>query len=483
MSSSSNIDAYFERVSSMSTTEKDVHLRKFYKDESQSWPDYLDYLDEWHDYHRDFLSKTRKDFIYHYLAKRQAIIHCGDHTHQFFTNNDESISSPHRSIFFPSPDTYIIPSSCWYQHILSLEDSMSDKDLDQESIRLTHPEIEAVKRFNALQLAKEGITPILLDFETFKKEWWSQSSVSKAMDIYKKSFPPALRPRQQQTSPIDPAPTTTIFKELKTVLPEAKNQWFHWNVTDPIIMDNSRVYEDHGLHLLVLAHPNYQEVINVINQIRTQSQPDSCILFTDISNAMSTCSQCAIYHDMPSHIRPHTTVPCVLYSPPGNGKSTALSNGFFIGVDTDWLIRNSDFNTIIAPFLKLGVAVITNQFELATNSGEKFLGSYNTTHLRKTFEGQPFTPLPEILAAQKMFGPDFTLDIKTSNHHFEHDVLQLLRQHFLYNQSRIKFMHKKPLVKFTDYTPSRQPFSSIIEMLSNSSPVNQSRRRQRRRKT
>jgi len=92
-----------------------------------------------------------------------------------------------------------------------------------------------------------------------------------------------------------------------------------------------------------------------------------------VVKAMEICTQCTAYTPKPSGTSYHG----VYYSPPENGKSNALNKELFIGLDTDWLITMLDFQTVIEPFIKLGIPVITNQYHLAQNAGDRFLGMFS----------------------------------------------------------------------------------------------------------
>lgn len=482
----SSIQTYLDKVANFDKDELRAHLRRDYREQSQEWPDYLDYLDEWQWTYKDHMARTRKDFIYHYLAKRRTKIVCGDHFH-IITDvlPDQDIPE---LVLFSSPDTFVDPSSCWYKKLLEEEATISYNQEDQHAARLTSPETEALKRYTALSLASTGQTPIKLDFETFKREWWADSSIKKAMELYKKSFPPAVT-LPASSSPNNSAPThkhsltqspqsqsetlipensshgTTLtsgvapLAEIRQQLPQCIGKWFGSSSQTDIIFPNDRVYLDHGLHVLVASHPNYHEILNIMSRIREDAHTGSKIDRHELAKAMQDCPACPITDHLP-----YPTVASVFYSPPGNGKTTAIKNLTYIGVDTDWLTRNSDFNTIIAPFLKIGVSVITNQYDLATNSGEKFFGLFNPKSLRTDLSGKEYTSLVEIQSAIEIMGEDILIRVQPDKF-IDQDITRLLRLHYIYNMTRTNFLNKSPQNRFSPIDRPRLTFSDIIKDL------------------
>jgi hypothetical protein len=447
-----SVDAYLDKVQSFSPEELRAHLRRDYVEEGQEWPDYLDYVDEWKSRHRELVSRHRKDFIYHHLAKRHQKITCGDHYHQFSDTLDETFSTPNTTICITSPDAFIDVTQCWYLKLKYLEDQLGNTKDAQHAARLTLPEAELLKRHTALRLAQEAETPHLLDFDTFRKEWWDQSSVKKAMELYRNSYPPPIDQSDKQAF-------KDVISELKEDLPTQKAHWFkHESQTSDIILTAENVCDDHAFHMLLRSAHNFEEIINVISAIRSEVDPNQAIDKNYLSKAMYTCSKCRSNQE--SEL-PLPTMPGVFYSPPGNGKTQALSNSFLVAVDTDWTLRNSDFQTIIAPFLKLGLAVVTNQYSLATNSSEKFIGAYNPKHLRLNLEGKPYTSTTEILSAIEIMGPDLTIHFHDQG--FLSDaMLALSRLQYIYLSTRRQFFN----VKKEKYIPFDRPRMTYKEICS-----------------
>lgn len=450
------LDAYFDKVQSFDHEELRAHLRRDYCEEGQQWPDYLDYVDEWKDQHREFISRSRKDFIYHHLAKRHQKIKCGDHSHLFTDTMDEESSStqiplsppPSSLICITSPDAYIDVNQCWYKHLQSIETRLGDTTEAQQAARVTIPEMELLKRYTALRLAQAGETPHLLDFETFKKEWWAQSSVRKAMELYKTSQPTPIA-SQNHDDLID------VISELRDDMPNKPALWFNKQSASPgVIIPIDRLYQDHSLHMVLQSTHNFEEVLNVLSSTRSEIDPAEAIDKHKLSDAINHCQLCRRQNPDPL---PYPTHPGVFYSPPGNGKTQALISGYLVAVDTDWTLRNSDFNTVIAPFLKLGLAVITNQYSLATNSAEKFIGAFNPYHLRLDPTGKPYTSIVEILSATEIMESDITVHFHKEGH-LSDAMLTLQRLQQIYSQTRQQFFkqNKQKFIPFNRPRMTRQ---------------------------
>lgn len=397
------MDAYLNRVSNMDKDELHSHLRRDYHHPDQLWPDYLDYLDEWKFEYRHKLSVTRKDFIYRFLAVRNQKIQCGDHYHQFSTEP----SSNELSVHFPRTDTFISPTACWYKTILKMEDELSSDELISAST-FTTTELTFLHRFASVEMVKQGLTPTLLSFEDFKNHWWGQENTA-----------------------------LPSIEELKIDLPAGEPQWLLTKDSPVEIVQTSELTsQDHGLHTLLATAPEPYLVFKTINKIRDVTPEPDLVTPSQLATAMENCNQCS--GNYPT-VGP--TYPGVYYAPPGNGKTTAARHNVFCGVDTDWLLKMSDFNTVIAPFLAMDLPVITNQYNLATNSGEKFIGNFNPHALRTAPTGKAYTSPREIQAAKKTYGSDLTISLQPL--FFSQASLHVQRLLHVYNTTRNQFLPTK----------------------------------------
>ncbi|APG78207.1 hypothetical protein [Wuhan Millipede virus 4] len=472
------LNEYYSKIESFSKDEMDSHLRTNYREESQEWPDYLDYVEEWQWHFKEKMSQTRKDFIYTYLSKRRVRIQCDDHTHTF---SDSPIGGEN-VVHFPSPDAYVNPSACWYKRLLAAEDELSSDDNPTGPARLTIPEATVLKRLTGIRLVRENNTPELLDFSTFKRMWWSNPTYEKAVQLLEAS---KLPPLKHSTPSVPASDVTEIIMGAREDLPLAPANWIgkHANGPDVIMFDPNSIEAQHGLHLLLLGRRDWEAIINTINRIRQTVREDSVLTSDGIFRHMDRfCRHCDFFKDknaararrddpgwetaVNQHLRPSPVG--VYYSPPGNGKTTAMDRGLFIGIDTDWLIHSSDFNTVVAPFLNMGLPVLTNQYDLATNSGEKFFGTFNPNHLRTDEFGRVYTSLEEIEAAKKLFGDD--LHIVQTNQYFSHTLPMLFRAQYVYNRTRELMLDKKPPKRlFTTELNQPTSYEELLDQLRTNS--------------
>lgn len=451
------LSAYQDRVASMSVTEKDEHLRVNYTTSEHAWPDYLDYVDEWQWHFLEAMSKTRKDFIFCSLVTRRQRIQCGDH-HHYFT--DDSQDTHPEAVYFPRTDTFVEPTACWNVLLRVSDESLRSTRALQSSAQLTMPEVEYVRRLAGLRLLSQGLTPRKLSFEEFKTRWWNTESSATAYDI-----------AHEQPS---------IADELGIVrrsLPPAKPQWIvESTAATEVILPSTAVAADHGLHAILLAVPDGPRVLKTINSVRKLDPDHDLVCPNQIAKAMETCPYCV--GDTP---KTGPTPTGVYYAPPGNGKTTCQDRHLFCGIDTDWLVKMSSFQHIIAPFLEMDLAVITNQYHLATNAGEKFIGLFSSHHLRKNLFGAPFTPESEIDHAIHTFSAD--LAILKAHGYLAENMLNLLRCNYIYRRAREIFTTPSPK-RFKPYY--RHNFSTwetfSHELLTWSSPYRGKNYQQNKRK-
>lgn len=423
MDHQTSVEQYFNRVSAMTPSQLATHNRQDYRESSQEWPDYLDYIDEWESSFKQTLVQTRKDFIYLCLAKKHQRITCGDHYHKFSTINDPKV------IYVPSPDAHLDFSSCWYKTLIDADNLLSVADVADQLPRLSNPEALIIRNITKMKLMlNENLTYDQLSFTEFKELWWSKESRSQAEKIFLHS----------RTRPINVL--ETVVAEAIKELPAPEPQWLSDTKSPALIFLNAQVAADHGLHSLLRVRKDRQIILEMINNIRSSAVPTNPrIKPTDIAHAMSKCLHC---NQLDTPIS-STSYPGVYYAPPGNGKTTVTNKELFIGIDTDYLISFSSYDRIIEPFLSIGIPVITNQYHLCQNASEKFHGHFASNHLRKGPDGKAYTTTKEILSAQETLGDD--LLIIHSDKFLEWTILSLYRSCFFYNSSRSQLMYRKQL--------------------------------------
>jgi len=147
-----------------------------------------------------------------------------------------------------------------------------------------------------------------------------------------------------------------------------------------------------------------------------------------IADSIKTCQFCKQVKKIP-------TVPGVHYASQNNEKTHCLNTKQFIGVDTGWLITVSNFKTIIDPFLKIGIPIITNHYHLSQKAGEKCIGVFNKSHIRNDNHNHSLTSYREILAASDTMQDD--LYIMYRNGFIADYLVQMIKANFFIQ------LHKK----------------------------------------
>lgn len=456
--------AYYQRTNEMTFTEKASHLRTDEKEESQAWPDFLDFLDEWASLYKQKLQQTRKDYVFTVLARHGVTIKCRAHTHTFSHEPD-----PRADVIIPSPDTNINPDACWWREITRYDSQLTDLDANATAVQLSTPEAKAIQKLTSIQMVtQESLPPSLLTFEKFRDQWWKTPTHSRAMKILLESDQPYHV-------------LNDIVRSIKVQDTPQPPRWLNLgsSTVPDLIQTNTDVLQDHGLHALMRVRHDRHEIFRLISSIRAEANPEGLLHPDRLAQAMRDCDLCK---------RPprslSTSYPGVYYSPPGNGKTTSLKTEVFIGVDTDWLLKNSNFDAIIKPFLSKSVPIITNQYHLAAASGTRFFGAFNPHQLRiNPVTNHPYTTLTEIEKARTVLRAD--LFLLYTDQYFS-DVLPLLyRAAYLYEFTQYIWLQKSVKAKFIKHKFEDLPLPVIIAQIdrwksSLRASARQLRRRRRR---
>lgn len=412
----STYQEYLEYEQNLDDSARAKHFRDDYHESCDLWPDYLDYLEDWEYSYEQRLTATIKDFVYTVLAVRRMKFLCGTHTHQFTTDPGTHSDDPNLHIVVVrNKEDYLNTTSCWYHNITVGDERLVKADPKASSSRLSVPESLLIKRATQLNLMiKDHTTHQAIDFETFKREWWSQESKDNAMRIFTSSETPLVQIKEQVLK--------DVKEQIDTDLVSKKTgQWFYEG-PEQNIYEAENVEYDHGFHALLRSVEQPKSLIDTINEIRRRDPNHTLLDYGRIHTKITECHECQTHQ----HHNPYPSPPCVLYAPPGNGKSTVLRKELIVGIDTDWLNRHSKYTIIMKPFIDKGIPVITNQYDIVPLSGERVFGFFNPNQLRQDFAGKPLTTLAEIVAAQRTYGDDFF--IIYDYHHMMSDCIHdLLR--------------------------------------------------------
>lgn len=456
----SSIDNYLKRFDAMSVSEKSEHFRSDYRTDGEDWIEFLDFIDECKYFYANALDNTRKDFIFRYYALRQQKIKCGNHTHQFSADPTSAAD-----IIIENPDK-IDQSACWWFELSKHDDCLKNYDVKAQAFMLSSPEHSFLARAAALRLATtDGYPTPNISFDEFKEVWSLGPSKDHALRVISRSEP---------LHHIPLAIVDKLKEEKKNIEIEHRAIWDEKKREPRVIRTNTDVIEDHGFHLCMISSHKSKKILHAINKVRSFSSPK--ISGEDIALAIYHCDLCRKNSHKPTNLGMSPTG--VYYAPPGSGKTTALEQGLFVGVDTDWLIHSSTYANVMKPFIDLDVPVLTNQYDLALQSGERFIGTFNPDILRHNEMGKPYTSLSEIVAAQKVMKND--IFIIYNDKYFSETLPMLFRVQYFYNASREKYFNKAkvPLPRrFKARDGLRSPSEFLTQVKNWSGSTNKKRRR------
>lgn len=420
----------------MTSGEKSTHDRESYLPDGPDWIEFLDFIDDCKFHYTQVLDLTRRDFLYRYFARHSVKFECGTHRHQFYADQRHE-----GDVYIASPDTTIDPNTCWWLKMQELDRQLLSDDPHARAAYLSQPEHAYLARMAALRLAVQTghPPPHNLTFSDFQNIWVEGPSRRHALRLLAKSEPHALANA--------PDEAVAVVANVKQDLPPPQPQWLTPTSSPRVIRTNTDVWQDHGFHRLMILRHDAKKILGMINNIRSCSSPP--ITGEEIALGVLGCKHCQ-NNERSYAVSP----PGVYYAPPGAGKSTALTEGYFVGIDTDWLLHSSHYSVMIQPFVAENIPVLTNQYHLACHSGERFFGYFNPAILRLNPQGIPYTPLSEIKAAESTLRSDLFLIY--GNKYLSDALPILFRAAYLYNRSRIRFMSKteQPLSSTRPYRSS-----------------------------
>lgn len=388
---------HIEVVKQMDPHTKHTYLRNDYYEPTQAWPEYLDRISEWESATSRKFSQIRRDFVFKVLVLRSATMQCSDHQHTFSVH---SRASDTNHVHMQTRDSFINESSCWYQTLLQIEEKLAKTSAAYLSARLSTNEAFQLQRAAGLDLVKSitGQTPQHI------------AKIKSQLQEFQ------LEEERHLTAPI-------VEQNVRI------HRWFYTGDMDPIF-PTYMILADHGFHNLIRSRPDRGQILYRMNKIRKLAKSkDRPILKTDVISAINKCDVCST---MPP---PTPSYPGIYYAPPGNGKSTAQERGVFIGMDTDWLIKNASYDTTFLPFVKMGIPIITNQYTVPTQSGQKLIGFFNPEFVRLGPNNQPWTTTKEMSLAIDFLRSD--LIILFDQGYLSDHLVELYYLQYVYDSIRV----------------------------------------------
>lgn len=335
------LSKYTEKINQMDEFERRLENRQDYREESQIYPDYLDYVEEWEWLADEQLIELKSKIIQAYSKRHQKLkCKCGmEHiltTFDCADKGDVVTNDPSRIIY----------NTCWYVTI-SEELANIKSVLKHQDLRFADPVHNMLHDIIQWRLVDNNTTPILLPYETFKAIWWSPKDVALlSKDLLK----------------------TMKFSNVSQLVHKREDQ------TPKIKDEGKRVLlnfpeSDHGFHQLMSALQHQEKaVFNWMNKQRASIGKSTDMISYDVYQAKKrTCKACKLgkYSGL--------SVSGIYYAPPGGGKTTTLNRGLLVAFDTDWIgvgITWREYGFL----LRRGIPILTNQPEIFIGCGLKIIG-------------------------------------------------------------------------------------------------------------
>lgn len=361
------LNSYVEKISSMTEQERREENRADYIEESQLYPDYLDYVEEWEWHQKEQKHSLLQSFI---LAQskthRKMECTCEEGEHVFTTMKEPEKGD----VITDSPALYIY-GKCWYKTLSIKVDEVLEQ-LKQPQIRLPKTIESIMIQVSRWRMVTSEQTPFLLPYEAFEKIWWDKSITGKTSETAKALL--------SQLSWVERDQIKIMKSQNESQIP--KHKWKK-------LLDFP--HSDHGLHALkdAISEANFQTVWSFMNKWRTKIQPQSAIDISELERKISKCKLCQ-KGKYPAAL----SNPGVYYAPPGCGKTTAQNKELLVGLDTDWIGVGPTWADY-SPIFNMKIPIITNQYTIFEGSGFKVIG-VTKKNVRKDSEGRPLTTQREL---------------------------------------------------------------------------------------
>lgn len=358
--------------------ERSTYSRTEYHHKSQTYVDYLDYVEEWQWASTSEVTELTQSFIFAMSNRSQKVdCDCKLRSHVLTTSQNPLEGD----VIIDVPATMIF-GKCWYKSIRRFISNITT-ELEVKDLLLPDIVDRNITRIAQWKLTDGENAPHLLPFEVFKQVWWT-NNVSERKATTKQIIDRLssvdqihiVEEKQRETK----HKTSSVLKRVLLHFPES----------------------DHGLHTLRRAMgANFSNVLGFINKNRRALDTTTRKLTLEMILIKETkCDFC-----LEEKFQPKLSIPGIYYAPPGAGKTTALDHGKLVALDTDWLgvgLTWMDYG----PMLKLGIPIITNQYTIFKSSGFKVIGVVKDK-IRCDDRGVPLGKASEIMEYQKHYPQDF----------------------------------------------------------------------------
>lgn len=392
--SSSNqtwLQAYKQAVKEATASDKAYERREHYSHPSQTYPDYLDYKEEWEYATDDMLSDVKKTYIYRMASSNQTMrCDCGE-DHTLSLQSDEK---PNTTIV---DDPYILPwTTCWTKTIDRVFNEVKTL-LQQGAVEFPSVISKNLSEIVQWKLAKTGRTPTLLPYDTYKEVWWN-------IDV------------DGGDTDLSVHIVSLMRQSAKRVLSERSQA-----ARDPMVsryfFNTEEIIGDHGFHLFMRTQENKEgEILKFLNKQRRAVGYYAKVFKTkEVAKAIQNCEKC--------NLTPYTTLsPFGVYcAPPGAGKTTAQNENLLVGFDTDWIGIGPNWRAF-SPLLRKGIPIITNQINLFRDSGLKIQLLVKRA-IRKDTHGKPMADYENICQIGRDFPDTYVLHMMSDKEFVSHRIL------------------------------------------------------------
>lgn len=333
------LNKYTTSIAQQDVFERAEDQRIDYHHPSQTYADYLDYVEEW-EWHADEKRPELLTRVIYTMSHKHVRLACRCRKEHVLTTN----AKPNEGDVIVDEIGANLNTKCWF-HTVSEAVGQSMKALKDTTMKMANPLEEMLVKFARLRMVADGMTPTLLPYDAFRILWWKQESDVQARHLLNRLDEPLRKAVVQRLNDYTPK---VEKKEILLFYPQS----------------------DHGLHALhkALDESDFRRVLSLTNRLRKKIDPTTeHVSYRHVIDKEAECEFCA------NNKQPHLSVFGVYYAPPGAGKTTAQNRELFVGFDTDWIGLGFTWRDVVLLF-KLGIPIITNQEQIFFGSGIKVFG-------------------------------------------------------------------------------------------------------------
>lgn len=329
---------------------------KHYHHDSQIWPDYLDFIDEWKFRKSELLAHSKRDFMRRFFVIPNRTLLCGDHHHTF--TNDANLAKD-GVILLEDTGSYD-NDACWAKTIAESTSRIAIRGDDSNIINLANSIEAYLTVITRTRLALEGLPPKMLSFDSYREVWWGQETVEHARELLTRS---------------DDLPqlTSNIKREITRGRDELEVG------AKPHVLENDpeRVERDHGFHRCLLTYHSPRQLIYKMNQLRREHNA-LAISAHRASQYMRDCEYCSSHQGREAR---HPQM--LIYAHSGSGKTYSLIHEHLTAIDTDWIVSGTNFKKTLSWFWNNGFSIVTNNHKLLYSANTKVYAYVNASRLRQ----------------------------------------------------------------------------------------------------